>query len=71
MHTEARSSFFPCLLKPESPRAVVQEPVLSQQMVLRARTHGIRPSHHKLSSASSLSLRWSEHKTSANLAVGA
>lgn len=75
MHTGDCSSSFPSLLKPQSPGAVVQEPVLSRQAVLRAHTEpgpGLMasshptPSHHKRSSASPPSFRWSERETSAN-----
>lgn len=66
MYTRACSSFLPRLLKPLSPRAVVQElcSPSTRASVLMASGH---PTTN--SSASPLSLRWSEHKTSANLAV--
>lgn len=75
MHAGDYLSSFPSLLKPQSPGAVAQEPVLPRQVVLRARAEpepGLTasshptPSHHKRSYASPPSLRWSEHDTSAN-----
>lgn len=75
MHAGDCLSSFPSLLKPQSPGAVVQEPVFSRQVVLRACAEpgpGLlasghpTPSHHKRSSASPPSLRWSECETSAN-----
>lgn len=62
MHTGACFSFIPCLPTPQTARAAVQEPVLSQQAAPGARTHGIWPSHHQQSSAKPPSLRWSEHR---------
>lgn len=75
MHAGDCLSAFPSLPKPQSPGAVVQEPVLSRQVVLRARAEpgpGLVASghptsrHHKQSSASSPNIRWSERESSAN-----